>query len=379
MLELPPLSLYVHIPWCVKKCPYCDFNSHEQKDRLPEQEYVAALQADLQQDLNWVQGRKIHSIFIGGGTPSLFSASAIADILADVDAQVGIASHAEITLEANPGTAEAGRFKGYRDAGVNRLSLGIQSFNGESLTRLGRIHDAAQAGAAISMARDAGFSNLNIDLMHGLPEQSTADALADLETALDYKSEHLSWYQLTIEPNTVFYRHTPPLPGESILEDIQEQGLALLEGAGFEQYEVSAYARAGKPSAHNLNYWLFGDYLGIGAGAHGKVTLAETGRILRNRKMKQPGHYLASSVTRQASCEEISPGERALEFMLNALRLRDGFTIQQFESRTGLAFSSIGKRVEYLQQRQLLTVNEHQVRSTDRGYQLLNSVLEEFM
>ena len=379
MLELPPLSLYVHIPWCVKKCPYCDFNSHEQSGEMPEAEYVAALCSDLDSELEHVQQRQISSIFIGGGTPSLFSAESFAALLAHIDQRIGIASTAEITLEANPGTAEALRFRDYRLAGINRLSLGIQSFNADSLKRLGRIHDDEQARQAVAIARRAGFDNLNLDLMHGLPEQSPDQALFDLETAIAFEPEHLSWYQLTIEPNTVFYRYTPPLPDEEQVGNIQDQCRDLLQQRGYHQYEVSAYARTDRESAHNLNYWQFGDYLGIGAGAHGKVTDLAHGRIYRHRKKKQPGHYLLSSATRLAERSEIAVADLPLEYLLNSLRLRAGFTQAQFEARTGLAFSSIGKRVEYLREQGLLDADPARITTSERGYQLLNSVLEEFM
>lgn len=379
MLELSPLGIYIHIPWCVKKCPYCDFNSHEQSGELPEKDYLRALINDLDYDLDQAQGRQVSSIFIGGGTPSLFSAAAYDELLTYIDRRLGIADDAEISLEANPGTVEAERFRDYRLAGINRLSLGIQSFNPDSLQRLGRIHDDQQARAAVNIARQAGFDNLNLDLMHGLPEQDTAQALADLETALSFAPEHLSWYQLTIEPNTVFYRFTPPLPDADQIDALQEQGQRLLADHGYGQYEVSAYARAGRQSAHNLNYWRFGDYLGIGAGAHGKITDPEHGRIYRSRKKKQPTHYLHSDVARLAQRSEISREDLPLEFLLNALRLREGFTRAQFEARTGLAFSTIGKRVECLQDRGLLDASGERVTTTERGYQLLNSVLEEFM
>ena len=379
MLELPPLGLYIHIPWCVKKCPYCDFNSHEQSGDIPEKEYIKALCSDLDQDLHQAQGRQVSSIFIGGGTPSLFSAAAYGELLTHIDKRLGISTAAEITLEANPGTVEADRFRDYRLAGINRLSLGIQSFDPHSLKRLGRIHDDQQALAAVAVARRAGFDNLNLDLMHGLPEQSTGQALTDLETALSFAPEHLSWYQLTIEPNTLFYRYRPPLPDADLIDSLQEQGQALLAEGGYAQYEVSAYATTGRRSAHNLNYWHFGDYLGIGAGAHGKITDPQQNRIFRTRKKKQPDHYLSSDVDRLAQRTEIASGELPLEFLLNALRLRDGFAKTQFETRTGLTFSTIGKHVEWLGERGLLDVTADRVTTTERGYQLLNSVLEEFM
>ena len=379
MLELPPLSLYIHIPWCVRKCPYCDFNSHEFRDALPEAEYVTALCDDLDSELQHVQGRRLQSIFIGGGTPSLFSATSYERLLTHVQQQIGLEDNAEITLEANPGTVEANRFRDFRQVGINRLSLGIQSFDDQQLTRLGRIHDSSQAQNAIEIAQRAGFENFNLDLMHGLPEQDVAAALSDLQTALKYEPRHLSWYQLTIEPNTVFYRRPPPLPAEGLIADMQAEGLELLRERSLHQYEVSAYARPGYTSQHNINYWKFGDYLGIGAGAHGKLTDPQNNVVWRTRKKRQPDHYLRSELQRSSERKAIEQEDMALEFLLNALRLRGGFTVDLFESRTGLAFSTIGKRVEYLQTRHLLDVENDRIRASARGYQLLNSVLEEFL
>ncbi len=379
MLELPPLSLYVHIPWCVRKCPYCDFNSHEHAGDIPEREYVAALLTDLQADLPLVKGRSLQSIFFGGGTPSLLSAEAMAELLQGIQALIPFAADCEITLEANPGTAEAARFAGFRRAGVNRLSIGVQSFDDRHLQTLGRIHDATQARRAITMARDAGFDNFNIDLMHGLPAQTSVEAMADIEQALELQPAHLSWYQLTIEPNTVFYSKPPPLPDDDELGAIQGRGAELLATAGYTQYEVSAYAQTGRASMHNMNYWQFGDYLGIGAGAHGKLTDPESNSIMRLRKRKQPAHYLRSDVDRLALREFIAPENRAFEFLLNALRLRQGVARSLFTARTGLAFSTIAKQVECLQHKELMDLSESTLATTDRGYQLLNSVLEEFL
>jgi oxygen-independent coproporphyrinogen-3 oxidase len=379
MLELPPLSLYVHVPWCVRKCPYCDFNSHEFQGALPEQEYVEALCEDLDAELSRVQARRLQSIFIGGGTPSLLSGESYARLIEHIEQRIGFENNIEITLEANPGTVEAGRFSAFRQAGINRLSLGIQSFDDAQLKQLGRIHDSAQAKKAIAIAQDAGFDNFNLDLMHGLPGQSVSGALADLQTALAYQPRHLSWYQLTIEPNTVFYRRPPPLPADELIADMQQEGQSLLAEHGLQQYEVSAYAHTDFASKHNLNYWQFGDYLGIGAGAHGKLSDPEAGEILRTRKKKQPGHYLQSTLERTGESATIAAEDLPLEFLLNALRLRAGFTRKQFEARTGLAFSVIGKRVEYLQSKQLLELDGDLIRTTTRGYLLLNSVLEEFL
>lgn len=398
MLAKPPLSLYVHVPWCVKKCPYCDFNSHEfgARSALPEKNYIAALCADFDRDYALAcagefQPRAIHSIFIGGGTPSLFSADSFNTLLqhiARTQAPGWLHERGlEITLEANPGTLEAGRFTDYRAAGINRLSLGIQSFDDSQLQRLGRIHDSAQARLAIESAHRAGFTNFNLDLMHGLPEQTLASALTDLTTALSFEPTHLSWYQLTIEPNTVFFSKPPPLPRESILTSVQDAGHTLLCQSGFEQYEVSAYARsAATQSQHNLNYWQFGDYLGIGAGAHGKLTVSDTPLPIRTRKLRQPDHYLraanANPADFSAQSSAIAKDEIAVEFLLNTLRTRQGFTVRDFEARTGLAFESIRSAVDRLSQRSLLVQHEEpqrRITTTDRGFRLLNNVLEEFL
>lgn len=396
MLAQPPLSLYIHIPWCVKKCPYCDFNSHAfgAHDALPQKEYIAALCADFDLDYALARGsaaqRPIHSIFIGGGTPSLFDASAFDALLQHIarsQAPGWLTSPSlEITLEANPGTLEAGRFAEFRAAGINRLSLGIQSFDDAQLTRLGRIHDAAQARRAIASARDAGFTNFNLDLMHGLPDQTLEQALDDLRSALEFEPPHLSWYQLTIEPNTVFYSKPPPLPTESILASVQDVGHALLASHGFAQYEVSAYARSiDAQSRHNLNYWQFGDYLGIGAGAHGKITLESKDQPQRTRKQRQPDHYLKAAVSETrgmlVESKPIPQNEIALEYLLNILRTRQGFTPEHFECHTGLSFSVIAKRVESLRSKGLLgtEANDGQITTTDRGFKYLNNVLEEFI
>jgi len=395
-LELPPLSLYIHVPWCVRKCPYCDFNSHEQKGPLPEDDYVDALLDDFRHDLRYVQKRAISTIFIGGGTPSLLSASAYDRLLNGLQAMTAFTSDIEITLEANPGSAEREKFADYHSAGINRLSLGIQSFDPQQLQQLGRIHDEHDASRAIEFAHKAGFTRLNLDIMYGLQAQTLASAMSDLQQAIDAAPEHISWYQLTIEPNTAFYKHPPPLPPEDTLMDIQDSGLALLADNGFARYEVSAFAKAGGQARHNVNYWQFGDYLGIGAGAHGKITQRSRQRIIRMHKRKQPGHYLqaAAVVKKQAQTNAanllnrypyladaapVESDQLPLEFLLNALRLRDGFTCQQFEQRTGLPFGLIGKQVESLRQQQLLRVDGNQISTTDHGYQFLNTVLEAFV
>ena len=321
--SLPPLSAYVHIPWCVRKCPYCDFNSHTSDDALPEKAYVEALIADLEQELPAVRGRPLQSIFFGGGTPSLFSAQSIGRILEAMAARVPMATDIEITLEANPGTFEQARFAEYRQAGVSRLSIGVQSFNSVHLERLGRIHDGDEALRALKMARNAGFDNINLDLMHGLPGQTVEEALADLQQALALEPEHLSWYQLTLEPNTVFYSRPPQLPEDDVLWDIQEEGQAVLRSGGFEQYEVSAYARNGRYSRHNLNYWQYGDFIGIGAGAHGKLSSSEGG-IQRYWKTRLPRDYLAAQGSFRAGERRLDTGEIPFDFMMNALRLTQG-------------------------------------------------------
>lgn len=378
-LQLPPLSLYIHVPWCVRKCPYCDFNSHEAGGELPEQEYIRALIEDLDQDLELVQGRALHSLFIGGGTPSLFSGASYGQLLSAIQQRIAFRPDIEITLEANPGTTEYQRFSDYRAAGINRLSIGAQSFDNRQLRALGRIHDSGEIHRAVEEAHRAGFSNLNIDLMYALPGQSPEAACTDLRAAIALEPSHLSWYQLTIEPNTTFYRRPPEALPESTLIAIQEQGLAALDEAGFQRYEVSAFATPGRASRHNTNYWTFGDYLGIGAGAHGKITLTGEDRIIRTRKKKQPDHYLAASLPRSAGREPVHRDQLVLEFMMNALRLTHGFTVQQFEAHTGLPFSTLQKQVESLTSRGLMTRESQQYRTTPRGLQLLDSVLESFL
>jgi putative oxygen-independent coproporphyrinogen III oxidase len=394
MLALPPLSLYIHVPWCVRKCPYCDFNSHEHASTgLPEDEYVSALLDDLNHDLEYVQGRQIQSIFIGGGTPSLLSARAYERLFSGLQQHLKFSPDIEITLEANPGTAERDKFTDYRALGINRLSLGVQSFDAAQLRQLGRIHDPDDARRAIDFARRAGFERLNLDLMYALEHQTTAQAVNDLQQAINFNPEHISWYQLTIEPNTAFYKQPPQQPLEDELIAIQDTGLELLARHGFQRYEVSAFSQPGEQSRHNLNYWRFGDYLGIGAGAHGKVTELDKRRIVRLRKRRQPEHYLqaarhsmelasANLANRYPYLADAAPVERTelpLEFLLNALRLRTGFTVNQYEQSTGLSFGHLTKRVESLQQQQLLTFDGNVVCTTDRGYQFLNSVLEAFL
>lgn len=373
---LPPLSLYVHIPWCVRKCPYCDFNSHESAN-IPETDYVAALLRDLEQDLNLIQGRRLGSVFFGGGTPSLFKADSIAEILIAVEQRIGLEKNAEITLETNPGTAEYDNLEGYRNAGVNRLSFGIQSFNDRHLTSLGRIHDSGEALTAYAAARRAGFQNINLDLMHGLPGQTLEQACSDLRQAIALEPEHISWYQLTIEPNTVFYNRPPVLPEDETLSDIQDAGQALLQGSGFAQYEVSAYSRSGKQSAHNLNYWQFGDYLALGAGAHGKISIPGEG-IMRYRKTRTPADYLDPIKPFTASWEYVAKDQQTLEFMMNALRLVDGVPRHWFAERTELENSTLESYLPQLIERGLLADHRDRLQPTALGLRFLNDTLAAF-
>jgi oxygen-independent coproporphyrinogen-3 oxidase len=385
MSVLPPLSLYIHVPWCVRKCPYCDFNSHESQGDIPEADYITALIEDLKQDLHWVQGREIQSIFFGGGTPSLLSARAYDTLFDGLTRHLSFSDNIEITLEANPGTFEAEKFNGYRRAGINRLSMGIQSFDPEQLKKLGRIHDKEQALRAIDMARDAGFDNFNLDLMHGLPDQTPEQALLDLDTALAFHPPHLSWYQLTIEPNTDFYKRPPVLPEDDILWDIQEQGQARLAEAGLKQYEISAYARPGRQARHNINYWRFGDYLGIGAGAHGKITVAgpEGHRVLRSQKARLPKRYLDETRQFLSATDIIASDDIAFECMMNALRLHSGISITDFEQRTGVTLNSLSKPMQKAESLGLIeraqVNNQDYIRASERGKQYLNELLSLFL
>ena len=374
-----PLSLYVHIPWCVRKCPYCDFNSHESKSEIPEAQYVDTLLRDLEQDLPRVWGRRIHSIFFGGGTPSLFSAEAIDRLLSGIRALLPFMGDIEITMEANPGTAEARKFKAFREAGVNRLSIGVQSFNPKHLERLGRIHGELEARRAAEWALEAGFDNFNLDLMHGLPDQSVADALRDLETAIALKPTHLSWYQLTIEPNTRFAFDPPALPDDEVLSDIQEAGHALLQASGYPRYEVSAYAPAARRAMHNLNYWQFGDYLGIGAGAHGKITDLQQQKAYRLHKKKHPKDYLAGNGGYIAGEDLISADDMPFEFMMNALRLVDGVPASFYAARTGLRPEALHNVLQRLRQENLLQEHAELLAPTETGLRYLNSVLQRFL
>jgi len=373
---LPPLALYVHIPWCVRKCPYCDFNSHQREGELPEREYVEALVADLDQLLPSVWGRRLSSVFIGGGTPSLFSPEAIDCLLSEVRARLPLAPDAEVTLEANPGTVEAARFRGFRAAGVNRLSLGVQSLEDRMLAALGRIHSADEARRAVELALSE-FDNVNLDLMYGLPGQTLAQARADIGAAVRLGTPHLSAYQLTIEPNTVFWSRRPRLPQHDVCADM---GLAVEEtlgAAGFGHYETSAFARPGRRSRHNLNYWEFGDYLGIGAGAHGKVSFPD--RVTRHARVKQPRDYLQSTGGTLAEQRQVRPTELPFEFMLNALRLTEGFAVELFQARTGLPIGSIEPALALAEQKGLIERDWRRIRPSERGRRFLNELVELFL
>ncbi|HYL89793.1 MAG TPA: radical SAM family heme chaperone HemW [Burkholderiales bacterium] len=375
LTTLPPLALYVHIPWCVRKCPYCDFNSHERGGALPEGEYVAKLLADLESLLPSVWGRRLVSLFIGGGTPSLFSPDAIDALLSGVRARIPVEPIAEITLEANPGTVEAGRFRGFRDAGVNRISLGVQSFDDRMLAALGRIHSADEAKRGVEAAL-ASFDNVNLDLMYGLPEQTMAMAQSDIRAALACCVPHVSAYQLTIELNTAFYSRPPSLPEHDTCADMQLAIEETLGAAGYEHYETSAFARPGHRCKHNLNYWEFGDYLGIGAGAHGKVSFPD--RVTRHERIKQPRDYLsaASTIAREGT---VAVEELPFEFMLNTLRLIEGFPLALFQERTGLPLSAVQPQLAEAERKGLIQRNWQRLRPTERGRLFLNELLALFV
>jgi oxygen-independent coproporphyrinogen-3 oxidase len=362
----------------VKKCPYCDFNSHAAGPTLPEEEYVDALLADLDNDLSQVHGRPLTSIFFGGGTPSLFSAKALGRLLEGVERRVAFASNIEITLEANPGTFEQAKFRDYRNLGINRLSIGVQSFQEAKLKALGRIHDGNEAIRAADMARAAGFDNFNLDLMHGLPDQSIEDALFDLRTAIAQQPTHLSWYQLTMEPNTVFWSQPPQLPEDDLLWDIQEAGQALIAAEGYAQYEVSAYAQPGKAARHNLNYWTFGDFLGIGAGAHAKLSQPD-GSISRNWKTRLPKDYLDTSKAFSAGLRPLGADELPFEFLMNVLRLTDGVASELFTQRCGLPLSLLAEARSEAQQRGLMLADPQRLVATREGQLFLNDLLQHFL
>lgn len=374
-----PLSLYIHVPWCIKKCPYCDFNSHAQQGELPEKAYINQLLFDLDTQLQFVQNRVIHSIFIGGGTPSLFSPEAYAVLFAGLKQKLTFSDQIEITLEANPGTLVPNRFEGYLAAGINRISLGVQSFQAEKLVTLGRIHNPIQAKNAFLSAKSAGFEKINIDLMFGLPNQTIEDALFDLQSAMDLSPNHISWYQLTLEPNTYFHRFPPALPDDDVRFDIQQAGQRYLADNGFQQYEISAYGKNGFQSQHNMNYWLFGDYLGIGAGAHAKFTDIQTKNIIRRSNTKHPKQYLSADEQKLFENKIITRAELPLEFMMNVLRLYQPIVFALFETRTGLSIATIEKQLHHAAQDGLLTLNDTAFQITAKGSLFLNDLLERFL
>ncbi len=376
---MPSTSLYIHIPWCIRKCPYCDFNSHKSPESLPEEHYIKALIADFKADLADFPTGKIHSIFIGGGTPSLLSAQAYESLFVQLQQLVPFAHDIEITLEANPGTVEQHRFSAYRQLGINRLSLGIQSFNPVHLKALGRIHDDKQASKAIEAARQAGFTNINIDLMYGLPQQSVTQGLDDLTIALNHQPEHLSWYQLTIEPNTVFYKQPPTLPNEDETWLLEEQGLTKLAENGYQRYEISAFCKAGKFAQHNLNYWLFGDYYGIGAGAHGKITTTNTAQIFRTRKQRQPNDYLNPEKPFLAAKEQVGTDALLFEFMLNTTRLQQAIANSLFSETTGLAFTLLKPLLTKAANTGLITMDADSWQVTPLGRRYTNDLQAMFL
>ncbi len=374
-----PLSLYIHLPWCVRKCPYCDFNSHEIKADLPQELYVNAICDEFIQQLPLLNNRPVKSIFFGGGTPSLFSAHSIANILDHIAAHCSLDANAEITLEANPGTIDQTNFAGFRTAGINRLSLGIQSFNDDKLKILGRIHDGENAREGIRIAKKAGFSNFNLDIMYGLPQQTLAEAMHDIESALSFAPTHFSWYQLTIEPNTLFYKQRPVLPVDDLIWDMQCAGQEKLQQLGYKQYEVSAYARADHECLHNRNYWEFGDYLGIGAGAHSKITDHDKGEVWRAQQVRHPKDYLDASKRRAIEMKNVAEKDLAFEFMLNALRLTDGVAMHLFSERTGLAASAISHLLQQARERDLLVKDEKWLCASELGKKFLNDLTGIFL
>jgi len=378
LAELPPLSLYVHIPWCLRKCPYCDFNSHEKRGELPEAQYVDALTADLEAALANVWGRRIHTIFIGGGTPSLFSPASIDRLLTAIRTRLPVDPEAEVTLEANPGTFEIERFRGFRDAGINRLSIGVQSFDDARLAAIGRVHGAKEARAAVQAAMSL-FPTMNLDLMYALPGQSLDQALADVREAIAFGAPHISAYHLTLEPDTNFHRNPPALPADDLAADMQEGIEGLLASAGYEHYETSAFAKPKNRARHNVNYWTYGDYVGLGAGAHGKISFRD--RITREVRERKPQTYLRAALDGDAISErrEVADGERPFEFMLNALRLIDGFPLELFTRRTGLPLSTVEPQLAAAEAAGLIARDHATIRPTERGRRFLNDLLEPFL
>jgi oxygen-independent coproporphyrinogen-3 oxidase len=378
LTALPPLSLYVHFPWCVRKCPYCDFNSHEAQGGFPEDDYLAALRADLESALPLIWGRKIYTVFIGGGTPSLMSAAGLDRLLSDIRTLLPLDGAAEITMEANPGTFETNKFKSYRASGVNRLSIGIQSFNPRHLQALGRIHDEREAHAAVEIAQ-ANFDNFNLDLMYALPSQTPDEARQDMATAIAFAPPHLSLYHLTLEPNTYFAKYPPPVPDDDVSAAMQDMIEETSAAAGYRHYEVSAYAQPGRQARHNLNYWQFGDYLGIGAGAHTKLSFPH--RVVRQARYKQPNSYIAQVRAGRPVSEEfeVERGELGFEFMLNALRLTEGFETNLFTERTGLTLNAIEPALNAAEAKGLLYRDYRTIRPTELGRRFLNDLQQMFL
>jgi len=379
MLQLPPLSLYIHIPWCIEKCPYCDFNSHKLRGDIPEQAYLEALIEDLKIDLVYAQGRIIDTIFIGGGTPSLISASGIGWLLTQIQQYIAFKEDIEITLEANPGAIENSKIAAFYQAGISRFSFGIQSFQQEKLTKLGRIHGVEEAHSAAQQAKHSGVSTFNLDLMHGLPNQSLEDALFDLQSAIDLQPTHISWYQLTIEPNTQYFSHPPKLPEDELLWEIQEAGQQLLADHGYQQYEISGYCKTGFECLHNLNYWSFSDYIGIGCGAHGKLTLPLENKIIRTTKVKHPKGYLDQTRPFLDESSAVLHEDLAFEYMMNRLRLFAPIPFVEFEQYTGLSIDAIARPIEQAISKQLLVQNSDHWLMTDLGHRYLNELLQLFM
>jgi oxygen-independent coproporphyrinogen-3 oxidase len=381
VLKTPPLSLYIHIPWCVEKCPYCDFNSHALKHAIPEQDYIKQLLKDLDSDIAQfnLQSRPLHSIFIGGGTPSLFSAPAIEQLLTQVLARFEHKSDIEITLEANPGTVEAEKFIGFFNGGVSRLSVGVQSFESDKLIKLGRIHDSQQAKTAANLAHECGVKSFNLDLMHGLPDQTVEHALDDLKTAIALNPTHISWYQLTIEPNTAFHSRPPKLPQDEVLWNIQDQGVELLAQAGYLQYEISAYSKPEYQCQHNLNYWQFGDYLGIGCGSHGKITDTINQKIYRTVKVKHPKGYLDTNRVALDKLHTVTKDELPFEYMMNRLRLYSGFKLTDYQAYTGLDANTVLPILNNAKEKKLMQCHQDTWSVTQLGHRYLNDLLEMFL
>lgn len=383
MLEItenPTLGLYIHLPWCEKKCPYCDFNSHASHD-IPEQKYIDALLSDLELELPLIWGRQIETIFFGGGTPSLFSGEAIKLLMSRLRAYLNFSPNIEITLESNPGSAQLDKYRSYVEAGINRLSIGAQSFNDHQLSLLGRIHNKDQIHLAVKAAREAGFDNINLDIMFALPEQTLEDSLNDVKAAISCDVEHISFYQLTIEPNTLFHSSIPTgLPSDDIAWDMQTKGHELLNKSGYQQYEISAFSKANKHCQHNVNYWMFGDYVGIGAGAHGKVTLVGEDRICRRQKLRQPAQYMDAGGQEKLSQENnLSAQDLIFEFMLNALRLTEGFALSLFAQTTGLKTEHILKEIYAAKDKGLLSISDNKIQPTPLGFQFHNDLQEHFL